>query len=143
MNSNAIIFAASAFASIACLVYFVAGLLLNDEDSKLKLRLRGEASQTSKPLSAQPQTPLLLKIGQAASRPFMPSSSEKQSDLRRNLARAGIYSSSVLKAVVGAKLILMSLGLAGGYVAGAMTHNMLLCLPVGGLVGYLLPTFWL
>lgn len=143
MNSNQLIFAATAFASIGCLVYFVMSVLFNDEDSKLKLRLRGAARHIPNPAAAKPHTPLILKIGQAASRPFMPASSEKQSDLRRNLARAGIYSGSVFKAVVGAKVILMGAGLAGGYLVGAVTDNMLLCLSVGGIAGYLLPTVWL
>ena len=49
--------------------------------------------------------PLLQKMGQAAAQPFMPKTREAQSDLRRRLGYAGIYSNSAIKAVTGAKVI--------------------------------------
>jgi len=40
-------------------------------------------------------------------------------------------------------VILLLVGLVGGYVIGTMTASMFLWLPIGGLVGYLGPMFWL
>jgi tight adherence protein C len=45
--------------------------------------------------------------------------------------------------LTGAKVILLVLGLGGGYLVGAATDKMFLMLPVGGLAGYLAPMLWL
>ena len=86
---------------------------------------------------------LFSKIGQAASKPFMPETREKQSELRRKLAMAGIYTPSAIRVVTGFKMILLVGGVIGGYAFGSLSNNLLLGLSLGGLIGYLSPVFWI
>jgi tight adherence protein C len=134
-----------AFGSISVLVYFVSMLLFKgDSDEKLRARLQGKTEATViKKESSSGVGSMLKQIGEAASRPFMPSTREKQSSLQRELAKAGIYSPAALRTVQGAKVIGIALGLILGYVAGLLLGSMLLYLAVGGLTGYVLPIIWL
>jgi len=134
-----------AFASISVLVYFVSMLLFkSDAGEKLRSRLQGKTEATVvKKESSSGVSSMLKQIGEAASRPFMPSTREKQSSLQRELAKAGIYSAAALRTVQGAKVIGIALGLILGYVSGLFLGSMLLFLAIGGLVGYVLPIIWL
>lgn len=124
--------------------YFVMRLLMTRDDEKLRDRLNSKPAEVSdgKP-SGRAVKDVLQQIGQAAAKPFMPSTREKQSALRRNLAYAGIYSPSALKVMTGFKVILLVAGVLGGYLAGAAAQNPLFGVSVGGLLGYLAPTIWL
>jgi tight adherence protein C len=73
----------------------------------------------------------------------MPTKRERQSALRRQLGYAGIYSPAAIRTLAGCKVLLLAGGLFGGYLLGLAMEQLLLGLSVGGLVGYLLPTFWL
>jgi len=134
-----------AFASISVLVYFVSMLLFkSDTGEKLRSRLQGKSEATVvKKESSSGVGSMLKQIGEAASRPFMPSTREKQSSLQRELAKAGIYSPAALRTVQGAKVIGIALGLILGYVSGLFLGTMLLFLAIGGLAGYVLPIIWL
>ena len=83
------------------------------------------------------------RMGQAAAKPFMSDSREKQSELRRRLATAGIYGASAIRAVTGFKVILMAVGVVAGYLVGLLTSTMLMGISIGGLLGYVAPIFWL
>jgi tight adherence protein C len=85
----------------------------------------------------------LSKVGQAAAQPFMPTTREKQSGMRQQLNRAGIYSPQAIKLVTGCKVIFLGVGLIGGYVIGLMLGQPFLGVPLGGLLGYLAPVIWL
>ena len=132
------------------LLGYVAYILLADKDiaGKLRNRLVGKAkTDITKPKGPSGFIPLLQKVGQAAAEPFMPKTREAQSDLRKRLGHAGIYSNSAMKAVTGAKVICLGVGLILGYIGSTQTDggvlSVLMCLCTGGLIGYLLPTFWL
>jgi len=86
---------------------------------------------------------LFSRIGQAASKPFMPETREQQSVLRRRLGMAGIYAPSAIRVVTGFKMILLVGGVLGGYLLGSLLGSILLGLSLGGLIGYLAPLFWL
>ncbi len=86
---------------------------------------------------------LFISIGQAAAKPFMPETREKQSELRKKLAMAGIYSPGAIRVVTGFKLILLVVGVLGGYLMGVALHAMMMGLSIGGLIGYLAPAMWL
>ena len=133
----------SAFLSVSALVYYVSTLLFGKEDeNKIRSRLQGKAAaQVLKKEEGGPS--LIQQLGQAASKPFMPSSREKQSKMRRELGRAGVYNPSAIRAVQGCKVIFLAAGLMGGYVGGMLSHNLFMFLSIGGLAGYLLPTIWL
>ncbi|MGA3065923.1 MAG: type II secretion system F family protein [Tepidisphaeraceae bacterium] len=139
--NDTVILLTSAFASIAALTYWVSTLLLGDEDQgKLRSRLigRGKASVEKKA-----GTPLLQQLGQAASKPFMPSSREKVSKMQSELRRAGIYSTSAMRTIQGAKFIGISLGAILGYVISLFLGDLMLYVSVIGLIGYMSPTIWL
>jgi len=144
-----ILFAA---ASLSALAYFVLRLLVGGGDeSRLRDRLAGNSRTPAETAggAAEGQTrrdgavSLFQRVGQAAAEPFMPKSREKQSGLRQSLARAGVYSPSALRVMTGFKVILLAVGLGGGYVLGTVLDNLLLWWPLGGLFGYLIPHFWL
>ncbi|MDB5294410.1 MAG: tight adherence protein [Phycisphaerales bacterium] len=142
---------------VGCLAFFGLRLTMGGEDDA---KLRGRLSKA--PANAGPAAPLaaaavgggskarwaavsrtVVRLGQAAAHPFMPTSREKVSGLRQSLNKAGLYNPSALRALTGAKVILLPIGLVGGYLVGAYTDKMMLMLPVGGLVGYLAPMIWL
>ena len=129
------------FGAVVLLGYFVSQLLANPETKQLRDRLSGSAKQ------GRPRgpgiVPLLQRIGQAAAEPFMPKSREKQSGLRHNLARAGIYSPAALRLMTGCKVIFLCAGVVGGYAVGLAWDALMLGLSLGGIAGYLLPTLWL
>jgi tight adherence protein C len=93
--------------------------------------------------AAQPSVSFFAKLGQMAAEPFMPKTREKQSGLRKTLAMAGLYQPSTIRVVTGLKVILMGLGLGVGYLVGLYLDQVFLGLSIGGLVGYITPTFWL
>lgn len=130
-----------AFASMACLGWFVTRLMVRPDD-RLRSRLTGGDVKPQNHPNLSP-VEVLRKIGQAAAKPFMPKTAERQSTIRKQLAQAGIYDSSAIRLVAGMKVICLVIGLAGGYVAGTMMENTVMGLSMGGIVGYLIPTFWL
>jgi tight adherence protein C len=133
-----------AFGTIAMLVYFVTMMLFKGGgDDKLRSRLQGKTESQVTKKETGGVAPMLKTLGEAVSKPFMPSSREKQSSLQKELAKAGIYSAAAMRTVQGSKVIGIALGLVGGYVAGMLSGSMLLFLGVGGLLGYTAPTIWL
>ncbi|HEY2585479.1 MAG TPA: type II secretion system F family protein [Tepidisphaeraceae bacterium] len=130
------------FGSAALLTYAVAQLAMSrDTGGKLRDRLSGADKPGGPQFNRMNQ--VLSQLGHAAARPFMPDNEEKQVVIRRSLARAGIYTPSGIRTVAAAKVVCLVLGLAIGYVVGAVTDFTFLALSLGGLVGYLLPLFWL
>ncbi len=131
--------------AVALLCYFVSSLVMTRDDGKIRERLRdGQGDDDPLRTQAKPAiTPLLQRMGQAASRPFMPKTREKQSGLRTQLSRAGIYSPQAIRMVTGCKVIFLGVGLVGGYVAGTLCGLMLMGISVGGLLGYMAPAMWL
>jgi tight adherence protein C len=144
--NDMILLLACVFGAVALTGFFFFRLLVgNNGDTKLRDRLAANATGDS-PVTAQAKggfSPMLQRMGQAAAQPFMPKTREKQSTLRKNLGRAGIYSANAVKVMTGFKVILLGGGLLGGYLFGAASQQVFLGLSVGGLIGYLLPTFWL
>src|SRR4051812_15759526 len=92
------------FAAVAAIAFFLSRLLVGGQgDSKLRSRLTAKAAPTESVVEKQQPAkggvaPMLQKMGQAAAKPFMPNTREKQSDLRRKLGFAGIYSPTAVKA---------------------------------------------
>jgi tight adherence protein C len=127
--------------------YLLMRLLGGGNDSKIRDRLTTQDVRQSSPETEKGKGPQLKRmaerVGEAASKPFMPTQRQRQSALRRELGYAGIYSPNAIRAVVGFKLIFLALGLLGGYAAGSAMGMMLLGISVGGLVGYLAPSMWL
>jgi tight adherence protein C len=139
-----VIFIGSVFGAIVAGVFFLSRLLMGGGNERLRERLTQQ--QQVSPGRSSPGVvvvPLLQRLGQAAAQPFMPKKRETQSRLRRNLARAGIYTPSAVRVVTGFKLIMLCAGLAGGYLVGITLDSLLLALPMGGLIGYMAPQVWM
>ncbi len=131
------------FGAVVLAGYFVSQLLATrGEERHIRDRLRDKPRPGPRP-RGQGVMPLLYRIGQAAAEPFMPKTREKQSGVRQNLARAGIYSPSAVKLVTGCKVIFLCVGLLAGYGVGLATGFLMLGLSLGGLCGYMLPVTWL
>lgn len=102
---------------------------------------------------SQPASPdlssMLQRVGQTVGRPLAPKSEEEKVDMRRRLNYAGLYSRAAMSAFVGARMLMLLSGIIGSAAVGVVIfrdNNPLLVLLmslVGGLVGYLGPTFWL
>ncbi|HTW93725.1 MAG TPA: type II secretion system F family protein [Tepidisphaeraceae bacterium] len=143
MDQN-VILGLTAFGAVASVAYFLSQLFAPSGDQKLRDRLRGKtAKEADKAGTPSGVVPMLTQIGQAVAKPFMPTTREKLSTARRNLASAGIYAPSAVKALYGFKFIFAILGLMGGYVAAVLTHDFLLSLAAGGLIGIFAPVMWL
>jgi tight adherence protein C len=138
-----------AVASVSMLGFFATKMLVGrGGDEKLRDRLSGKSAKVADSFAPPAAKKLDLKgmfqqLGQAAAKPFMPKTREAQSGLREQLGKAGIYSPNALKVMVGAKVIFLVVGVIGGYGMGLATDKLFLGLPVGGLVGYILPMIWL
>jgi tight adherence protein C len=144
MNEQ-IILLGSAFASVAAITYWVAALLFGGEDqSKLRSRLQGKDNNVSiEKKSAGGVAPLLQQLGEAASKPFMPSSREKQGAMQRELRRAGIYSTAALRTIQGAKFIGIGVGAGIGYILSIFLGDPMMYVALSGLLGYVAPKVWL
>ncbi len=133
--------------ALGLIVYMVFVLSADAITGKVRNRLVGKATNDgTKPKAKAGMVPLLQKVGQAAAQPFMPKTREAQSEARKRLGYAGYYSNSAVKLVTGSKVILLGIGLIVGYFVSTQTQgasSLFICLSVGGLGGYLLPTFWL
>jgi tight adherence protein C len=133
--------------TVAAAAYALSRLLIGETDEKLRQRLSGrgdaETSRGGSPLAGETVVPILQRIGQAAASPFMPKSRETISGLRKSLGYAGIYSPIAIKLVTGAKAIALCVGLIVGYGLGLAIDNMMLGVPVGALLAYLMPRLWL
>lgn len=114
-----------------------------DTEGKLRDRLGGNANSSGSGLELSRFNQALTNLGQAAARPFMPTNPKKQLEIRQNLARAGIYTPVGCRAVAASKAICLVLGVVAGYLLGSALDYVFLCLPVGGLIGYIIPMFWL
>ncbi len=153
MNEE-MVFGGLLFATVAVLAYGLSGLVFRRDALAARLRNDlpddhggggggGGAVAIARP--SEMVTPVMERLGHAAAKPFMPKTAVKQSSLRRELMYAGIYTASAMEMVVGAKVILLAAGLVVGYLLGAMIGGVFtyLVLYLGGVVGFLLPAFWL
>jgi len=137
-----------AIAGIFVLIVFVAITMLAGGKSTrlMRNRLKDTKSDEQRKIdntAAGPRVSFISRLGQMAAEPFMPKTREKQSGLRKTLASAGLYQPSTIRVVTGLKVILMGLGLGLGYLIGIYLDQIFLGLSMGGLIGYLTPTFWL
>src|SRR4051794_31852566 len=136
-------------ATVTAVGFFLSRMFVGGKDQKLHNRLvddkatnEGAAQQTAARSDAV-MMPMIGNIAQAAAQPFMPSTREKQSSMRRQLNFAGIYSPTAPSFVTGAKVILMVGGVGVGYFLGQLLGSTMMGLSLGGLIGYFLPRMWL
>jgi tight adherence protein C len=130
-----------AFVSFGVIAYWIsAALFKGDGNQKLRSRLQGK-SETSVSVEKKDGGvgQMIKHLGEAAAKPFMPSTREKQSTLQKELGRAGIYSPSAMRSIQGAKVIGIGVGLLVGYGLGVLMGLPILGVAMGGLFGYVAP----
>jgi len=132
--------------AVALVGYFLSQVAFSrGEEGKLRTRLKGEGWDAARrgPGRRGGIRSLAQQIGQKASKPFMPTDSQKQKVVRRSLARAGIYTPSAIRMVAGAKVVCLGGGIVLGYAVGSYFDMLLMGFSLGGLAGYLAPLVWL
>jgi tight adherence protein C len=133
--------------AVTAVAFFVSRIALGERDTRLRQRLTDQ--QRPQPAATQTAAPVeggkawFERLSRAVAEPFMPSTREKQSVIRRGLSYAGIYSASAVRLVTGAKLIFLVAGLGAGYAVGVLIDMVVLGISLGGLVGYFIPKTWL
>lgn len=131
--------------AVALLGYLVGRVILDrGTEGKIRTRLAGGESQNRvvAPTGGRMRQ-LFQRLGYKASKPFMPSDATRQFVIRRGLARAGIYTGTSVRMVIGAKFILMAAGVVLGWTIGLWTDELLLGVSLGGILGYLTTMIWL
>ena len=122
-------------------------LTAGNGQGKLRDRLVGKAEQDATHAHGHVAASVLRKVGDVAAEPFMPKTREAQSELRKRLGYAGIYAPQAFKLVTGAKALSLAVGVILGGVGAAYWGDtvflQIAITAVGGIVGYLLPAFWL
>ncbi|MDQ3441387.1 MAG: hypothetical protein M3478_13680, partial [Planctomycetota bacterium] len=133
------------FGAVSAIAYFVTVQFTGSgSGEKLRSRLAPRESLLPGVAPSRPSIlPFLQRVGQAAAQPFMPATREKQSGMRRELARAGVYSPAAIRVVTGGKVIFLGVGLTVGYFVGAAMDSLMMGISCGGLLGYVLPNVWL
>jgi tight adherence protein C len=134
--------------ALGLIAFFVVQVMSQRGDGKLRDRLKGKGAFAAT-AATQAKTPraglkeLAQRLGQLAAEPFMPKTREKQSGLRADLARAGVYSTSAVRAMTGGKVIGLGAGLGFGYLVGSAMGYPLLGVTILALGGYMSPKIWM
>lgn len=150
-------FAVGLFATVTLLAYLLTGLVFNRKVDPRLARLRATAGGAAAFAPTQSDDDFgrgatgrdvlgpVTVIPQAVGQQFMPKSQEKQSSLRRKLGYAGFYTSGAMQTMIGAKVILLGLGLGMGYVVGTALGGIFswVMTYIGAVVGFMLPSLWL
>jgi len=129
--------------AVGLIGFFLTRLMVGKGDDRLRQRLTANNYDDEKPAAKKTVRQMVEQVGQAAAKPFMPSTREKQSGMRNMLARAGMYNPSAVKAVTGFKVIFLCAGLAFGYFLGMWLSQPILGFSAGGIIGYIAPQMWL
>ena len=107
--------------TVALVAYFIGQFILTrGQEGRLRNRLK-DGGRDVRRASASGNTrfkDLVQNLGQKAAKPFMSQDANKQGIIKQNLARAGIYSPTAVRAVTGAKVIFAVAGLVLGYLSG-------------------------
>ena len=125
--------------------YFLVRLVFgHGTEEKIRMRLSGGNPQERPAVQSGGRfKQLAQRLGSKASKPFMPNDATRQFVIRSSLARAGIYTTTSVRMVIGAKVILMALGVFFGWLIGLWTDELLFGVSLGGIVGYLTMRIWL
>src|SRR5258708_19201780 len=89
--------------ALGLVAFFVVQVMGQRGEGKLRDRLKGGGKHTATAATVQkPRASakeMIARLGQMAAEPFMPKNREKQSGLRSDLARGGVYSTSAVPAM--------------------------------------------
>ena len=142
MDFQTLMLLTSAAACVGTLTYLGLRAVLDEDAGKVRQRLRGSAWSLS--TVRRPEQPrLVARLAALASRPFTTADGQKRRDVRRELAKAGIYAANAPKVLDAARFGLLVGGVLLGYTAGSMVGSAVLGFALGGIGGYLSPRLWL
>jgi len=133
----------SLFGFVALLVWWAGLMMTKNSGSRLRDRLKGNVEKKPEPLGKKKLNSIFASVGDVAASPLMPKTREEQYEMKRRLARAGVYSTGALRIMQGSKVMLSVIGLAAGYWFGVWLENVMIGVAFGGMLGFLAPTFWL
>jgi tight adherence protein C len=144
---NQFLFILVASTALGLITLVISQLVFRPTLEKLRDRLKGGGKFTASASAVKKKSGLsnlAQRVGQLAAEPFMPKTREKQSGIRQKLAEAGIYSSTAVRAMTGAKVICTGVGVLLGYFGTQLIMDMgMFGLGIGGLLGYMAPKIWL
>ena len=137
-------------ASVACLAWGLWWVISHRDPIEQRLRPSGPDTAAAASKNSGPDfSELLQRVGQTVGRPLAPRTEAETVDLRRRLNHAGLYSRTAMSAFIGARMLFLLGGLIGASLIGLALFRdknpllVLLFAVVGGMCGYLGPTFWL
>jgi len=133
----------SLFGFVALLVWWAGLMMTKNSGSRLRDRLKGNVEKKPEPMGRKKIGSIFQSVGDVAASPLMPKTREEQYEMKRRLARAGVYATGALRVIQGLKVILSLAGLAAGYWLGSWIDNVMIGIAFGGMFGFLMPTFWL
>src|SRR3954469_12174957 len=130
-----VIFLVCVSGAVSVLGFWVARVMMGRGDNRLRERLVNRRMDAGVGANrGRRASDLFERLGNVAAKPFMPETRAKVSEMRKRLAKAGIYSPSAIKLVTGMKVICLVVGLAGGYAVGSAFDAMMLGVSLGGLL---------
>jgi tight adherence protein C len=133
----------SLFGFVALLVWWAGLMMTRNSGSRLRDRLKGNVEKKPEPMGKKKLGSIFQSVGDAAASPLMPKTREEQYEMKRRLAKAGVYAAGALRVMQGMKMILSLSGLVAGYWLGVAIDNVMIGIAMGGLAGFLAPSFWL
>ncbi|HEV8604425.1 MAG TPA: type II secretion system F family protein [Tepidisphaeraceae bacterium] len=133
----------SLFGFVALLVWWAGLMMMRNPGSRLRDRLKGNVEKKPEPMGKKKLGSIFQSVGDAAASPLMPKTREEQYEMKKRLAKAGVYAAGALRVMQGMKMILSLSGLVAGYWLGTAIDNVMIGIAFGGLLGFLAPSFWL
>src|SRR5204862_5678126 len=127
----------SLFGFVALFVWWVGFMMTRNTGSRLRDRLKGNVEAKREPLGKKKLNSIFQSVGEVAASPLMPKTREEQYEMKRRLAKAGIYSTGAIRIMQGSKLILSLVGLGAGYWLGVWMENTMIGIAFGGMLGFL------
>jgi len=131
------------FGFVALLAWWVGLMMTRNTGSRLRDRLKGNVEKKPEPMGRKKIGSIFQSVGDVAASPLMPKTREEQYEMKRRLAKAGVYATGALRVMQGAKVMLSLGGLVAGYFLGVWMENVMIGVAFGGMLGFLAPTFWL
>src|SRR3954468_14827211 len=125
----------SLFGFVALLAWWVGLMLTRNTGSRLRDRLKGNVEKKPEPLGRKKINSIFQSVGEVAASPLMPKTREEQYEMKRRLAKAGIYATGALRIMQGLKMILSLVGLGAGYWLGVWMENTMVGIAFGGMLG--------
>ena len=133
----------SLFGFVALFVWWIGLMMTRNTGSRLRDRLKGNVETKRETTGKKKLGSLFQSVGEVAASPLMPKTREEQYEMKRRLAKAGIYSPGAIRIMQGTKVMLSITGLFAGYWLGVWMENVMIGIAFGGMLGFLAPTFWL